>query len=68
MLNAPPPSEDQLKEFFARLKTEPESARGVMELTVEILLHQYGAQFTRELVLDALDAAKRKSGRQQGRK
>jgi hypothetical protein len=27
-----------------------------MELTVEILVHQYGAKFTRDLVLDASDA------------
>jgi hypothetical protein len=43
------------------LKADPESARGMMELTVEILVHQHGAKFTRELVLDALDAAQHKS-------
>jgi hypothetical protein len=29
-----------------RLKAEPESARGMMELTLEILVHHYGAKFT----------------------
>ena len=54
-------TDDEQREFCARLKADPESARGMMELAVEILVHQYGAKFTRELVLDALDAAQRKS-------
>jgi hypothetical protein len=34
-------------QFCERLKGEPKSARGMMELTVEILVHQYSAKFTR---------------------
>jgi hypothetical protein len=48
-------------QFCERLKAEPESARGMMELMIEILVHQFGAKFTRELALDAVDAAQRKS-------
>jgi hypothetical protein len=44
-------TDDEQREFCARLKADPESARGMMELAVEILVHQYGAKFTRELVL-----------------
>jgi hypothetical protein len=54
---------DQHREFYARLQADPESARGLMECTIQILVHQHGAKFTRELVLDALDAAQRKNGR-----
>ena len=32
----------------------------MMELTVEILVHHHGAKFTREHVLDTVDAAQRK--------
>ena len=52
---------DEQLQFCERLKAEPESARGMMELTLEMLVHHYGAKFTRELVLDALDAAQRKA-------
>jgi hypothetical protein len=48
-------------EFYERLKAEPESARGLMECTVQILVHHYGAKFTSELVLDAVHAAKRQA-------
>jgi hypothetical protein len=41
-------------EFIQRLKTEPESALGVMELTLDILVHQFGAKYARVLVLDAV--------------
>jgi hypothetical protein len=53
---------DQHRDFYDRLKADPESARGLMECTIQILVHQHRAKFTRELVLDAVDAAQRKSG------
>jgi hypothetical protein len=48
-------------DFYERLKADPDSARGVMECAVQILVHHFGAKFTRKLVLDAVDAANRKS-------
>jgi hypothetical protein len=50
-------TEDQQLEFIERLKTEPESAQGVMELTLDILVYQHGSKLAKDLVLRALTNA-----------
>ena len=50
-------TEDEQLEFIERLKSEPESAQGVMELTLDILVYQHGSKLAKELVLRALTNA-----------
>jgi hypothetical protein len=46
----------QQREFIDGLKSEPESALGVMECTIEILVGQLGAALTKKLALRASDS------------
>ena len=50
-------TDDEQLEFIHRLKSDPESALGVMELTLDILVHQHGSKVAKELVLRALTNA-----------
>ena len=50
-------TEAEQLEFIQRLKSEPEFALGVMELTLDILVYQHGSKEAKELVLRALTNA-----------
>ena len=54
-------NEKQQREFIEGLKSEPESALGLMECTIEILVSQLGAALTKKLALRAWNKSRRQS-------
>jgi hypothetical protein len=48
------------QQLYDRLKAEPESALGLMECTIEILVSQLGAALTKKLALRAWNKSRRR--------
>ena len=54
-------TDEQQQQFFDDLKSDPESALGVMELAISVVLAHFGVSLTKKLMHRALTKARRVS-------